>query len=1078
MTKIYVRLLLPALFALFSIAAYAQPTKVTGTVIAASDSQPIAGATVLVDGTQRGTTTDSKGQFSLDVPKGRNLLYVSFLGYKAQTVEIRSKTRIEIKLVEDSQMIDEVVVNIGYGHAKRSDVTGSVQSLSGEDVEGRAGTTVEDLLKGRIAGVQVMTQDGAPGAAASIRIRGGSSINASSEPLYVIDGFPTIADATEMNIGSLSGSNQGIYTSPLAELNPEDIESIEVLKDASATAIYGSRGANGVVLITTKQAQKGAMKVSYSGYVTVAVRPTEYEVMSNKELQLFNNEKKRYPATVVGNNLYDETRWNNYMKGLDSLTNRVDWRKQNNTNWQDEITRIGLTHNHQVTLTGGSEKSKYIATLNYYKMWGVVENTDLSRITGRINMDHEIKKWLSINVNASANWNEHNGLTQASGVGNDTGLFIKTLSYSPNKSRYDNSDDEDLDAEEVVQISNPLSLIENSVLEKISKGLNVMTALTIRPMKYLTLRSSFAAKVNNVKQSQFYGYNSGPGRQSHGRARVGSIDMVDLLNENTLTYDRKFGKHSLNVMAGLTFENNKMERVVANARYFPYEGLGLGNIGAGTDLQAPSSYMQEWSIMSALARINYNYKGKYLVTASLRADGSSRFAKGAKWGYFPSGALAWRVSEEKFLKNSRVISNLKVRTSWGQTGNQAIGLYKSMQTYGIGSVNFGDAVDKGFYLTNIANENLSWETTTQFDAGIEISFLKNRISLVLDYYYKISKDLLLNVPVAPSGSGNTSQLMNLGRIRNRGFEASVYAEILRSGSRKVGWTMDFNIATNANKVLSLGTTNNFYRTVNYRNSAKDQIIVQVGEPLGTWYGYKTDGFFQYGDEDLNRIKSVMGNTPAAGDWKYIDQNGDNVINEDDRVILGNANPDFYGGFGTTLSYGPLSLRLLFQYSYGGKLLNATRVFCENMSTSTNGMRTMTNRWVGPDWETDGARNVILENGQPIAVPGTGNPDAQLPRAGYTSTYNLQDTYLEDGSFLRLSNIKLTYQLPAKFCKKIGIRNASVYLSGQNLWLWTDYTGSDPEVSMSSQGAGSIVAGYDFDAYPRSKMITCGLNFNF
>ncbi|MDY4571366.1 SusC/RagA family TonB-linked outer membrane protein [Alistipes senegalensis] len=1076
MTKFYAtkRLLLLAFLALLAFGANAQSTKVTGVVRSASDSRPIAGVTILIDGTQRGTTTDSKGQFLLEVPRGKHLLQVSFLGYKPRTIDIRGNLNPVIDLYEDSKMIDEVVVNIGYGQAKRSDVTGSVQSLSPEDMTGRSSTTVEDLLKGRIAGVQVMTQDGAPGAAASIRIRGGSSINASSEPLYVIDGFPMMADPTEMSIGVIAGTNQGLYTSPLAELNPEDIESIEILKDASATAIYGSRGANGVVLITTKQAQKGATKVSYSGYVTVSIRPTEYELMSNKELQIFNNEKTRYPATVTGNNLYDETRWKNYLIRADSLTNKVDWKKQPNTNWQDAITRIGITHNHQVTITGGNDKTKYLSTLNYYKMFGVVKNTDISRISGRINLDHEIRKWLSFNLNASANWNEHNGLTQASGVGTATGLFIKALTYSPNKTLYSTDEDIESDDDEVVQVSNPFTLIDNSVLEKISKGLNAMGTLTIRPVKGLTLRSSFAAKINNVKQSQFYGYNTGPGRASNGKARVGSIDMIDLLNENTLTYEWKRRGHNLNVMGGLTFETNKLERFVANARNFPYEGLGLGNIGAGTTLMNPSSYMQKWSIMSGLARIQYNYKGRYLATASIRADGSSRFAKGAKWGYFPSVALAWRVSEEKFLKNNSTVSNLKLRASWGQTGNQNIGFYKSMQTYGIGSVNFADAVDKGFYITNVANNGLSWETTSQFDAGAEISFLKNRLSLVLDYYYKISKDLLLNVPVAPSGSGNLTQLMNIGRVRNRGFEASVYAEILRSGRKKLGWTLDFNVATNANKVLSLGTTNYFLRTLNYRNSARDQVIVQVGQPLGTWYGYKTDGLFQYQDKDLDRIKSVIGATPAAGDWKYIDQNNDNVINEDDRVLLGDANPDFYGGIGTTLSYGPLSLRVLFQYSYGGKLLNATRVFCENMSTSTNGMHTMTDRWVGPDWETDDAGNVILENGLPIAIPGSGNPNGKLPRAGSVSNYNLQDTFLEDGSYLRLSNIKLTYRLPAKFCKKIGISNASVYLAGQNLWLWTGYTGSDPEVNMNS----SIINGYDFDAYPHSKMITFGLNFNF
>ena len=1067
-------------FFVFVPQSYGQTLKITGTVMTLTDRTPVVGATVVIQGKSKGTVTNAKGTFTLEVPKGAKLV-ISSMGYKSVEQIINNSKPLEIFLEEDAIMMEEVVA-IGYGHARRSDVTGAVASLGTEDIEGRVATSIDDLLRGRIAGVKITSSDGAPGAGISVRIRGGTSINASSEPLYVIDGFPIMNNTSDVSMGSMGGI--GGTTNPLAELNPEDIESINILKDASATAIYGSRGANGVVLITTKQADKGKTRVSYSGYYSVSLRPQELPVLSNKELQLFKNEKSRYASSPTGNNIFDNNRWMKYVTTLDSLS-QVDWSAQNNTNWQRAIFRLGHTTKHQISVTGGSESTSYIVTGDYMNVAGVVKNTDLERFNGRFNVQHKIRKWLTFGTNNTFSWMKHNGITQANGSAetNGTGIFVRAARYSPDVGLEEIKffdDEEGGEDDETIPSANPYVLLRDAVLEKLSRSFITNNTLTFNIARGLSFKSSLGARINAVKQSQYFGSTTGIGKNVNGKARIGSIDMVEFLNENILTYNRTFRKkHSINVMAGMTLQSNRKETYQANAQNFPYEGLGLNDISIGTEFVQPKSNVGEWSLMSFLGRVNYGYKDRYLFTASLRADGSSRFAPGHQWGYFPSAAFAWRISEEKFLKNSRVISNLKLRTSYGQTGNQEIGLNRSKAIYSLSTLAFNDAITPAFYLNNVANDNLTWETTNQFDAGLEAGFFNNRLSLSVDYYYKVTHDLLLSVPTAIS-SGFSSTLMNIGKVLNRGVEVTLNAQILAASrtENKLGWDFDLNFATNKNMVLSLGSTNYFYKSLGIYNTAKDHIIVKTGEPLGSWFGYQTDGIFQYGDPDLEKFTTVQGTTPAAGDWKFVDQDHNNVINEDDRVVLGNSQPKFYGGFSTGFTFRNFDLRFMFEYSYGAKIFNGTRSVLEDMASNENRSTTISARWVGPDWETNPDGTVKLVDGQPVAIPGTGNPSNTMPRAGYTSTYQMQDSWLEDGSYLRLSNVKLTYSLPRKFNDKIGIRSASVYVSASNLWLWTRYSGSDPEVNIDPDGYGSMIAGYDYDAYPRCKMITFGFNFSF
>ena len=616
---------------------------------------------------------------------------------------------------------------------------------------------------------------------------------------------------------------------------------------------------------------------------------------------------------------------------------------------------------------------------------------------------------------------------------------------------------------------------------KLNQTFTTNNAFEAKILPKLIFKTTFSARLQNIKQDQFYSKNTGIGQSVGGRARIGYIYSQDLLNENTLSYNKTFNRiHKLDALAGFTLQRYKKEEFVANAQNFPNEDLGIYDISVGTVLSPPNSEVREWSLMSFLARINYSYNNKYLLTASIRADGSSRFAQGHKWGYFPSAALAWRVSQENFLQDSRVVNNLKLRASFGVTGNQEINLYRSKQTYKTVNVGFDNMVDRGYQISTIRNDNLTWETTTQTDVGFDLSMFGSRLAINGDWYYKLTEDLLLTVPTLYSG-GMASTLMNIGKIENTGVELSLFAEILQAkpGSKQFGWTFDFNISHNKNRVLSLGSTNEFYRSINYADPAKDQVIVRVGESLGNWFGYQTDGIFQYKDPDLDRIKTVNGTTPAAGDWKFVDQNGDNVIDEDDRVILGCSAPRFYGGFSTNFKYRNFDLSLSFEYSYGATIFNATQMMITDFSSNTNLPKSALNRWVGPDWQTDSNGTIILDSdGQPIAIPDTGNPTNSMPRAGYGMTYQLQDNYLEDGSYLRLSNVKLRYSFSRKVCNKLHLKACSAYLSASNLFILTGYSGSDPDVNIDPNGYGNIMSGYDFDAYPRSRVFTIGLNINF
>lgn len=1057
---------------------FAQTKTITGFVRSNADKSVLPGATVLITGTTTGVLTDTRGGFSLRVPEGRTQIEVSMLGYEPQTIDIGARSQFEIFLNEKITELEEVVA-IGYGHMRRTDLTGSVSSISANDVENVAAVSLEDLLRGRVAGVKVTSADGTPGTGVSIRIRGGNSINASSEPLYVIDGMPIMSDPSEYNANNLGGGGAGF--NPLADINPEDISSIDILKDASATAIYGSRGANGVVIVTTRQAEKGAVKFSYSGNFGVQFKPRQIPMMNSEEFSYYRAEaSNRYGKSPVGNNLYDAESWSAYNAKLAELKD-TDWKRTTNTNWQDEVFRIGYNQKHQVSFTGGTERTSYLFTGDVNTIQGIVSASKFKRFSGRTMVTSKVRDWLTFSTNNTYSYTQNDGVTQASGAATSAGIFIKTLRYSPlNEVNSDNMGEEDDDGN---LVSNPLTLLKVVSNRRVSKRFATNNSLTFHLLPKLTFKSIFGGNFSDIKHSMFYPKTTGQGSNTMGKARIGNIDMYELINENTLNYSVVLGDHhKIDAMAGASFNMMQREYNESNAQGFYYDQLGENNMGVGSTLVAPYSEKSQWQMASFMARLHYTFKERYLLTASIRADGSSKFGK-QKWGYFPSAAVAWRLSEEPFIKNLDLFSNLKLRAGYGLTGNQNIGTYKSIQTYGLTNVAFGSGNYKGIVQNNVGNADLTWEKTRQTDVGIDLGFFDNRLTLTADYYYKVTSDLLLAVPTRPS-SGYSTMMQNIGKVRNEGYEFTLYATILDGRKRLHGvtWDFDLNFAHNKNTVLSLGTTNEFYRSLSYKNTAKDQVIVRVGESLGTWFGYQTDGIFQYGDPDLDRFTVVQGKVPAAGDWKYVDQNHDNKIDENDRVVLGCAQPDFYGGFSTALSYKGFELRAAFEYSYGAKIFNANRIETEDPSSTNNKSRTLCGRWVGPEWELDSAGQLIPNPERTESQPGPwmvknlGNPSNTQPRAGYIPTHMLQSNLIEDGSYLRLSCLSLTWS--PKFARKLNMKNLKISVAAHNLFLWTRYTGPDPEVNIDPHGYGSMIAGYDYDAYPRSRMFSLGLNFSF
>ena len=969
---------------------------VRGTVTDSASGSSLAGATIQVLGTSIGTTSDANGAFILHVPD-EAVLQVSILGYDRKDVRVSGSTFMHIALNPSVTGLSKLVV-VGYGTVKKSDLTGSVSVVKSKDIESAPVASLDQALQGKAAGVQVTSVNGAPGAGTTIRIRGGNSISASNEPLYVVDGFVGGGDLTS--------------------INPNDIASIEILKDASATAIYGARGANGVILITTKHGKEGKPQVLVNVYAGMQQLPREISLLKGPDLAAYANENAAFFGTAP---IYP------------------DLSKVTNTDWQKAITRDAGMQNANVAISGGSKNLNYYLSGNYFNQDGIILNSGFRRYQTRLNLDLNLTNWLKIGTNLNfSRSNTNNNKVNLLTVLRDAPTSLPVKDSAGNYS-----------------ILNPLTgrTFENPVADALESLDNTYENdllgnwyIEASFKNGLQFRSTLAIDNDNTKRDEYL-----PGslplrheQQKGGYAYISSSQSLNLLNENTVSYQRQFGKHHLNLLGGFTYQHQTTESYSATGEGFTNDLLTYNNLATGDPLLAANgSGYSEWTILSWLGRVNYSY-GPYLLTVTGRQDGSSRLAANHKHAFFPSAAFAWRLSDEDFIKNLNVFSSLKFRLSYGKTGNQAIDVYSTLASLAVTNAWFHGQEQLGYTLGNIPNADLKWETTDEYNAGLDAGFLNGRLSLVLDAYYKKTYNLLLTVDI-PGTTGYSSRLENVGSVANKGIELSIDGVI--ADRKDFSWNVGFNIAANRNKVLELG------EGISYRDAAQGARLI-VGKPAPVFYGAVFESVFKSQAE----IDAVPGYQSGLhpGYIKFKDVNGNGKYDGlADYDIIGNPEPSFYGGFTSSARYKKLSLDLYVNYSYGNDIMNSLgpRFFVGNYDSNLSDQ--MLKRWTPANNQSN--------------IPGVG---------AYQGTDVNSRAYsfsVQDGSFLRLKTLTLRYDLtPAKLSWMTG---ASVYVTASNLFILDNYTwGYDPEVN--SEGTSPILRGFDGYSYPQNRSYILGVTLNF
>jgi len=980
-----------------------------GTVIDATTKEPIEGVTIQLEAVTHSVKTDQKGKFQFVT--GQKLpftLILTFVGYQKKRIIVNTSPAI-IELVPSSEDLEEVVV-VGYGTQKRRDLTGAVASLP-ENLLRQPVSSLDQTLKGGVSGVQVTQTSGQPGGGVSIRIRGGASIQGGNEPLYVIDGFPVYNQTESTGVGS------GTPVNPLASINPADIESIEVLKDAAATAIYGSRGANGVILVTTKKGKAGHVQLNYDGSIGVQRVLKNIDVLNAHDFAILRNEALYDANPSLGPYQYRK------QAEIDQLGE--------GTNWQKEAFRTGNIQNHQLALSGGAEKVQYFLGANYFDQQGVIANTDFKRLGFRSNINANPFDRLQVGANVSIN--KTNAQIAPTGIVNALLIMPPTATiYEPNGGYTLRNPFENI-------FANPIATLKETTNTSNSLRILGTSFAQYRILEGLQAKVLFGVDLNNRDDKFYLPSYIYEGSGSKGEASLGNLDGTSWLNENTLTYTGAIGQHNFNALLGFTQQENKNEVFRAGAQNFVTDDLLFNSLQSGSTIIRPSSDTYNWVLHSYLVRVNYNYANKYYASASIRRDGSSRFGADNKWGNFPSLAFSWRVANEPFFKQTFPgVSDFKIRTSFGTTGNQEIGQYQSLSTLYSLNYLFGNNLATGFASQRIPNKNLGWETTFQYDAGFDLAVLNNRLQFTIDYYYKKTKDLLLNVEI-PWTSGYATSLQNFGSVSNKGVEFGLKSKNLQGN---LSWNTDLNISFNRNKILTIGEGAVSYISGNY--------IIKVGEPLGTFYGTVTDGILQLGEESSKGALTGNAN-PKAGDRLYKDINGDGQFTTaNDRTLIGNAQPDFIFGISNTFSYKGFDLSFLIQGTVGNDLLNINRQNLEMFTGQQNASIDALDRWTA------------------------GNPSQLYPRAKLDPAPIFSDQFVESGSFARLKSLQLGYSFPKEWLKNAHITNLNLYLAAQNLLTWTSYKGFDPEVTSGS----NVQIGTDAGIYPAAKSVSLGVSLTF
>jgi TonB-dependent starch-binding outer membrane protein SusC len=1032
-------LLIPILFLSFlTIGQTNSPISVSGTV-KDEKGELIIGSNISIKGTIRGTATDANGRFKIDVPNSASVLVFSYVGFGTKEITVGNQTNINMVLVSTNNALEEVVV-IGYGTQKKSDLTGSVGSVKQDQLLERPSASLNQALSGRMAGVQVNTNSGRPGGRTTIRVRGFSSINSSNNPLYVVDGV------------MLPQGNQNQFSNAIDFINPNDIVSVEVLKDASSTAIYGARGANGVVLITTKKGKAGDGQITYNSDFSVnVIGPNRPEVLNAKQYMAvedlaWKNMEKYDP---VGWNAGKWAYLNPKLRRIDPRVFDASGNPLHDTNWFDETTQNKLSQNHQLGFSGGTDKTQYSFSLGFRDDQGLLKTTFLKRYSGRFTIDDQIKKWLKVGGTLA-----YNSQTENLSDINDAvpRQIVEDFPFLP--VRYADgtfANNRDFPFAEGTFSSVHRLLGRQFILNTQTTTGSVYSNITLG--KGLEMKTVLGANVITQENNQSQTRTLAIGQQ--GTASASNRKETFWSLENFLTYTKTFNeRHSVQGLLGISWQQTDFFNINASVQGFATDYFGFNNLGAGATLPAVGSNASRFAFNSYFGRVNYSLDNKYLFTLTGRADGSSRFGENDKFSFFPSGAFAWKVSEEEFLKGNNTISNLKLRTSYGLTGNSEIPSYSSLSLLSSNYATiFNDTRVSGTGISRLANPDLKWEKTAQTDIGLEIGLFGGRLNIEADYYYRLTTDMLLDAPV-PQTSGYATIRKNVGSMENKGFEFAVNS--VNIDSKKFRWSTNFNISFNQNKVLSLATPSDIFN-VGGPNFTNPTNIIRIGEPVGSFWGLTRLGVWSESEkEQAAKFTSYRnGLTILPGDIKYLDVNGDNAITDADRSIIGNGSPKFWGAFTNTLKFGNFDFTLEMQYSYGNDVMMMNLHASEDRQALANSYTSVLNAWTPQNQNT-----MIAE--------------IRDTRAGYVT--NVDSWWIKDGSFLRARNILLGYTLPTLLTNKLKMNRVRVYATAQNTFLLlNDKIVGDPEVTPTNQGDGNSAfsQGMIWHNYPKPTTFMVG-----
>ena len=1048
-----------------------QNKTVTG-LVNDENSSPLPGATVQLKGSESiGAITDFDGNFTISIPSNSDqILIISYIGYLNEEINVTNQISITVNLQPDTEALEEVVV-VGYGTVLKRDLTGSVSSVKIEDDVSRAAATVDQLLQGRAAGVQVTQNAANPNSGVSVRIRGTNSLRGNNEPLYVIDGV-IISSAGE-DVSAVGTGNTGQDPqSGLNGINPRDIERIEILKDASATAIYGSRGANGVVLITTKSGSKEDGKGKFNAYFTTSISEITktYDMLDGVGYANYSNaaraaagESPRY--TVQGDNVFS------YLTNPDGTpSDSVDTTPNLLYDWQDYIYQQGISSNLGLTFSGASDAGDYYLSAGFNDMNGLIDNASFKTTDLRLNLNYDINEKLRVEARFSAFFSESDFAEGGDLIGGDQSFVQQTVTYNPIRA---NGLDDLSDFYDDNALSNPISWIDDFTDE--SKENRMIASLAIKykfNVPGLQYEFRVGGNLRDKDRTRFYGLTTWQGANANGLYQQTKLNALTYQANNFLRYNRNINRnHRVNATLGVTYDVRDVSNSTYAVQDFVTAQLGTAQPFLGQVISSPLLLRAaDQQLFSVLGRVNYTFKNKYVITASFRRDGVSKFSEDNRYGFFPSFAFAWRAGSEKFIQNLDLFSSLKFRAGWGQIGNHGIGPYGTLPNYGASSSLYGtpsNGTTVPIVLSNIANPDLTWETTQQLNIGVDFGFNNGKITGTIDVYDKDTKDLLQQTPI-PTSSGFSNMLINRGTLQNKGLELGLDVTVVEKGDFNL--SLGGNIAFNKTEIQNLGLTpgdvlmdngNGVYgvqqipsylgNVPSRGNSIKFPLnIFLEGQETALFYGWKTDGIFQSGDT----MYRINGSMSQPGDIKVLDLNGDGQVDINDRTIIGNPNPDFIYGINLNMSYKRFNLRALFNGSQGNDIVNGNMYrFGYAEGTYRN---VLSEAW-NDRWSSE-------------------NPDGSYPRLGYSSNLfaAAMDRFIEDGSYLRLKNITLNYDVPLS--SDNFINSANVYVTGSNLFTWTNYSGYDPEITTFMYDG--LIQGVDWNNKPNSRSVLVGVNLTF